>query len=174
LVSHYPDSVLKLIGISKRQKTAALDWSRTAATFFGFILTQAVIIKLMTTSHLIEGNFSSNIPKDFEADTNGKIVIDKLLVKKLTELLITSIYSVHVSRRSEIFLTSLDIHLANYSISNKNDLARREFTEKSSLLLESYQEDVPKSLGKAESCLGETIDLINLIVSASEAEVNNG
>jgi hypothetical protein len=128
----------------------------------------------MTTSHLIEKNFASNVPKDFEADTDGKIVIDKLLVNKLTELLITSIYSVHVSRRSEIFLTSLDIHLANYSISNKNDIARREFTEKSSLLLESYQEDVPKSLGKAESCLGEAIDLINLIVSASEAEVNNG
>jgi hypothetical protein len=40
-------------------------------------------------------------------------------------------------------------------------------------LLESYQEDVPKSLVKAESCLGEAIDLINLIVSASEAGVNN-
>jgi hypothetical protein len=38
----------------------------------------------------------------------------------------------------------------------------------------SYQKDVPKSLGKAESCLGEAIDLINLIVSASEAEANNG
>jgi len=128
----------------------------------------------MTTSHLIGGNFASDVPKDFDADTDGKIVIDKLLVNKLTELLINSIYNVHVSRRSEIFLTSLDIHLANYSISNKNDIARREFTEKSSLLLESYQEDVPKSLGKAESCLEEAIDLINLIVSASVAEVNNG
>jgi hypothetical protein len=28
-------------------------------------------------------------------------------------------------------------------------------------------------LGKAESCLGEAIDLINLIVSANEAEINN-
>ena len=128
----------------------------------------------MTTSNLIVENFASDVPKNFEADADDKIVIDKLLVNKLTELLITSIYSVHVSRRSEIFLTSLDIHLANYSISNKNDIARREFTEKSALLLESYQEDVPKSLGKAESCLGEAIDLINLIVSASEAEVNNG
>jgi len=128
----------------------------------------------MTTSHLIGGNEASDVPKDLEADADDKIVIDKLLVNKLTELLITSIYSVHVSRRSEIFLTSLDIHLANYSISNKNDIARREFTEKSALLLESYQEDVPKSLGKAESCLGEAIDLINLIVSASEAETNNG
>jgi hypothetical protein len=128
----------------------------------------------MTTSHLIGGNEASDVPKDLEADADDKIVIDKLLVNKLTELLITSIYSVHVSRRSEIFLTSLDIHLANYSISNKNDIARREFTEKSALLLESYQEDVPKSLGKAESCLGEAIDLINLIVSASEAEANNG
>jgi hypothetical protein len=107
------------------------------------------------------------------AEANGKIVIDKMLVNKLTELLITSIYNVHTSRRSEIFLTSLDMHLAEYSISNKNDTACREFTEKSSLLLESYQEDVPKSLGKAESCLGEAIDLINLIVSASEAGVNN-
>ncbi len=107
------------------------------------------------------------------AEANDKIVIDKLLVNKLTELLITSIYSVHISRRSEIFLTSLDMHLAQYSISNKNDIARREFTEKSSLLLESYQEDVPKSLGKAESCLGEALDLINLVVSASEAGVNN-
>jgi hypothetical protein len=146
----------------------------TLQRFFGFILTQAVIIKLMTTSHPIEGNFASDFSKDSEVDADDKIVIDKLLVNKLTELLITSIYSVHVSRRSEIFLTSLDMHLAQYSISNKNDIACREFTEKSSLLLESYQEDVPKSLGKAESCLGEAIDLINLIVSASEAESNNG
>jgi hypothetical protein len=107
------------------------------------------------------------------AEANDTIVIDKLLVNKLTELLITSIYSVHTSRRSEIFLTSLDMHLAEYSISNKDDPARREFTEKSELLLESYQEDVPKSLGKAESCLGEALDLINFIVSASEAGVNN-
>jgi hypothetical protein len=107
------------------------------------------------------------------AEASDKIVIDKMLVNKLTELLITSIYSVHTSRRSEIFLTSLDMHLAEYSISNKDDPARREFTEKSELLLESYQEDVPKSLGKAESCLGEALDLINLIVSASEAGVNN-
>ncbi len=127
----------------------------------------------MATSHFIGENFASDVPKDFSADADGKIVIDKLLVNKLTELLINSIYSVHVSRRSEIFLTSLDMHLADYSISNKNDILCREFTEKSSLLLESYQNDVPKSLAKAESCLGEAIDLINLIVSASEAEVNN-
>jgi hypothetical protein len=127
----------------------------------------------MSTSNLIGGNFASDVPKDFDGDTDDKIVIDKLLVNKLSELLITSIYSVHTSRRSEIFLTSLDMHLADFSISNKNDTACREFTEKSSLLLESYQEDVPKSLGKAESCLGEAIDLINLIVSANEAEVNN-
>ena len=107
-------------------------------------------------------------------EASDKIVIDKLLVNKLTELLITSIYNVLTSRRSEIFLTSLDMHLAQDSISNKNDNARREFTEKSTLLLESYQEDVPKSLGKAESCLGEALDLINLIVSASVAEGDNG
>jgi hypothetical protein len=128
----------------------------------------------MATSHFIGENFASDVPKNFSADADGKIVIDKLLVNKLTELLINSIYSVHVSRRSEIFLTSLDMYLADYSISHKNDIVCREFTEKSSLLLESYQKDVPKSLGKAESCLGEAIDLINLIVSASEAEVNNG
>jgi hypothetical protein len=128
----------------------------------------------MTTSHLIGGNEASDFPKDSEAEADNKIVIDKLLVNKLTELLINSIYSVHVSRRSEIFLTSLDMHLAQDSISNKNDAARRDFTEKSSLLLESYREDVPKLLGKAEDCLGEAIDLINLIVSASVAEVNNG
>jgi hypothetical protein len=108
------------------------------------------------------------------AEADGKIVIDKMLVNKLTELLIISIYSVHTSRRSEIFLTSLDMHLAQYSISNKNGTPHQEFTEKSELLLESYQKDVPKSLGKAESCLGEAFDLINLIVSASEAGVNNG
>jgi hypothetical protein len=34
------------------------------------------------------------------AEADGKIVIDKMLVNKLTELLITSIYSVHISRRS--------------------------------------------------------------------------
>ena len=128
----------------------------------------------MTTSHPIERNFTSDFPEDSKTEADEKIVIDRLLVNKLTELLINSIYSVHVSRRSEIFLTSLDMHLAQDSISNKNDAARRDFTEKSSLLLESYREDVPKLLGKAESCLGEAIDLINLIVSASKAEVNNG
>ena len=128
----------------------------------------------MTTSHLIGGNFASDFPKDSEAEANGKIVIYKLLVNKLTELLITSIYSVHVSRHSEIFLTSLDMHLAENSISNKNNKASHEFTEKSSLLLESYQKAVPKLLGKAESSLEEAIDLINLIVSASEAEGDNG
>jgi hypothetical protein len=93
----------------------------------------------MSTSHFIGGNFASDVPKDSEADTDGKIVIDKLLVNKLTELLINSIYSVNVSRRAEIFLTSLDMHLAQDSVSNKNDAARRDFTEKSSLLLESYR-----------------------------------
>ncbi len=117
----------------------------------------------MTTSHLIGGNQVSNVPKDFEADTDNKIVIDKLLVNKLTELLIHSIYSVNVSRRSEFFLTSLDMHLAQDSISHKNDAARRDFTEKSSLLLESYQKVAPKLLGKAESCLGEAIDLMALV-----------
>jgi hypothetical protein len=159
--------------VLKCQKTAVIFYHESTAVF-GFILTQAVIIKLMTTSHPIEGNFTSDFPEDSKTEADEKIVIDKLLVNKLTELLINSIYSVHVSRRSEIFLTSLDMHLAQDSISNKNDAARRDFTEKSSLLLESYREDVPKLLGKAESCLGEAIDLINLIVSASEAEVNNG
>ena len=135
---------------------------------------QAVTIKLMTTSHFIEENFTSDFPEDSKTEADKKIVIDKLLVNKLTELLINSIYGVQVSRRSEIFLTSLDRHLAQDSISNKNDAARRDFTEKCSLLLESYQKVAPKLLGKAENCLGEAIDLINLIVSASEAEVNNG
>ena len=120
------------------------------------------------------GNFTSNVPKDFEANADDTIVIDKLLVNKLTELLINSIYGVQVSRRSEIFLTSLDMHLAQDSVSNKNDAARRDFTEKCSLLLESYQKVAPKLLGKAESYLEEAIDLINLIVSASEAEAHNG
>jgi hypothetical protein len=135
---------------------------------------QAMTIKLMTTSHFIEENFTSDFPEDSKTEADKKIVIDKLLVNKLTELLINSIYSVHVSRRSEIFLTSLDMHLAENSISNKNNKASHEFTEKSSLLLESYQKAVPKLLGKAESCLEEAIDLINLIVSASEAEGENG
>jgi hypothetical protein len=138
------------------------------------MFTQVVIIKLMTTSHPIEGNFASDFSKDSDAQADGKIVIDKLLVNKLTKLLINSIYSVHVSRRSEIFLTSLDMHLAENSISNKNNKASHEFTEKSSLLLESYQKAVPKLLGKAESCLEEAIDLINLVVSASEAGGENG
>jgi hypothetical protein len=134
---------------------------------------QAVTIKLMTTSHFIEENFTSDFPENSKTEADKKIVIDKLLVNKLTELLINSIYSVHISRRSEIFLTSLDIHLAENSISNKNNKASHEFTEKSSLLLESYQKAVPKLLGKAESSLEEAIDLINLIVSASEAEGDN-
>ena len=128
----------------------------------------------MTTSDLIGKNFASDFPKDSEAEADNNIVIDKLLVNKLTELLINSIYSVHISRRSEIFLTSLDMHLAENLISNKNNKASHEFTEKSSLLLASYQKAVPKLLGKAESSLEEAIDLINLIVSASEAEGDNG
>ena len=128
----------------------------------------------MTTSHFIGENFASDFPKDSKTEADQKIVIDKLLVNKLTELLINSIYSVHISRRSEIFLTSLDMHLAENSISNKNNKASHEFTEKSSLLLESYQKAVPKLLGKAESSLEEAIDLINLIVSASESEGDNG
>ena len=128
----------------------------------------------MTTSQPIQGNFTSDFSKDSEADADDKIVIDKLLVNKLTELLINSIYSVHVSRSYEIFRTSLDMHLAENSISNKNNKASHEFTEKSSRLLESYQKAVPKLLGKAESCLEEAIDLINLIVSASEAGGENG
>ena len=127
----------------------------------------------MTTSQFIEENFTSDFPEDSKTEADKKIVIDKLLVNKLTELLINSIYSVHISRRSEIFLTSLDVHLAENSISNKNNKASHEFTEKSSLLLESYQKAVPKLLGKAESSLEEAIDLINLIVSASEAEGDN-
>jgi hypothetical protein len=128
----------------------------------------------MITSHPIEGNFTSNFTEDLEQEADDKIVIDKLLVNKLTELLINSIYSVHVSRRSEIFLTSLDMHLAENSISNKNNKASHEFTEKSSLLLESYQKAVPKLLGKAENSLEEAIDLINLVVSASETGGDNG
>jgi hypothetical protein len=83
----------------------------------------------MITSHPIEGNFTSNFSEDSEREAEEKIVIDKLLVNKLTELLINSIYSVHVSRRSEIFLTSLDMHLAENSASNKNNKASYEFTE---------------------------------------------
>ena len=128
----------------------------------------------MITSHPIGGNFAADFPKNSEAEADDKIVIDKLLVNKLTELLINSIYSVHVSRRSEIFLTSLDMHLSENSVSNKNNKASHEFTEKSSLLLQSYQKAVPKLLGKAESCLEEAIDLINLVVSASEAGGDNG
>jgi hypothetical protein len=40
------------------------------------------------------GNFASDFPKDSKAEADNKIVIDKLLVNKLTELLINSIYSV--------------------------------------------------------------------------------
>jgi hypothetical protein len=107
------------------------------------------------------------------AEADGKIVIDKMLVNKLTELLITSIYSVHSSRRSEIFLTSLDMHLSEDLISNKKEIVRCDFAEKSLLLLQSYQKDVPKMLGNAERCLGDAIDLINLVVSASEVEGDN-
>jgi len=59
-----------------------------SATVFCFTLTQAVIIKLMTTSHPIGGNFVSDFSKDSEAEADDKIVIDKLLINKLTELLI--------------------------------------------------------------------------------------
>ena len=128
----------------------------------------------MTTSHFIGGNFVSDFTEDLEQEADDKIVIDKLLINKLTELLITSIYSVHTSRRSEIFLTSLDMHLSEDLISNKKEIVRCDFAEKSLLLLQSYQKDVPKLLGNAERCLGDAIDLINLVVSASEAESGNG
>jgi hypothetical protein len=98
--------------LANAKKPLSLIEAQVCSGFFGFILTQAVIIKLMTTSHPIGGNFVSDFSKDSEAEADDKIVIDKLLVNKLTELLISSIYSVHVSRRSEIFLTSLDMHLA--------------------------------------------------------------
>jgi len=127
----------------------------------------------MTTSHFIEENFTSDFLEDSKTEADKKIVIDKLLVNKLTELLINSIYSVHVSRRSEIFLTSLDMHLSEDLISNKKEIVRCDFAEKSLLLLQSYQKDVPKMLGNAERCLGDAIDLINLVVSASEAEGDN-
>ncbi len=128
----------------------------------------------MTISHPIGGNFVSDFSKNSEAEADDKIVIDKLLVNKLTELLITSIYSVHTSRRSEIFLTSLDMHLSEDLISNKKEIVRFDFAEKSLLLLQSYQKDVPKLLRNAEMCLGDAINLINLVVSASEAEGENG
>jgi hypothetical protein len=54
------------------------------------------------------------------------------------------------------------------------DRYSRDFTEKSSLLLESYQEAVSKLLAKAESSFEEAIDMINLVVSANEAGGNNG
>ena len=108
-----PLLAMLLTGLSPRQ----------LQRFFGFILIQAVIIKLMTTSHPVEGTFASDFSKDSEAEAEDKIVIDKLFVNKLTELLINSIYSVHISRRSEIFLTSLDMHLAKNSVSHKNNKA---------------------------------------------------
>jgi len=37
----------------------------------------------MATSHFIGENFASDVPKDFSADADDKIVIDKLLVNKL-------------------------------------------------------------------------------------------
>jgi hypothetical protein len=67
----------------QRQKTAVCDLKPTYPAVF-WIHTQAVIIKRMATSHFIGENFASDIPKDFEADTEDKIVIDKLLVNKLT------------------------------------------------------------------------------------------
>jgi len=107
------------------------------------------------------------------AEADSKIVIDKILVNKLTELLITSIYSVHSIRRSEIFLTSLDRYLSEDLISNKKEIVRCDFAEKSLLLLQSYQKDVSKMLGNAERSLGDAIDLINLVVSANEVEGDN-
>jgi len=56
----------------------------------------------------------------------------------------------------------------------QSDTAQREFTRKIKHYCRvSYQEDVPKSLGKAESCLGEALDLINVIYLLIEAGVNN-
>jgi hypothetical protein len=39
----------------------------------------------MITSHPIEGNFTSNFSEDSEREAEEKIVIDKLLVNKLTD-----------------------------------------------------------------------------------------
>ena len=66
------------------------------------------------------------------------------------------------------------IPLSEDLISNKKEIVRCDFAEKSLLLLQSYQKDVPKWLRNAEMCLGAAIDLINLVVSASEAEGDNG
>jgi hypothetical protein len=126
----------------------------------------------MNTSHPIGGNFASHFPKDSEAEADDKIVIDKLLVNKLTELLVNCIYSVQISRRSEIFLTSLGMHLGENLIRNKP--RSREFIEQSSLLLESYQEAVPEQLAKAESWLGEASDIIELVVAANKLGGDNG
>jgi hypothetical protein len=106
------------------------------------------------------------------AEADEKIVIDKSSVNKLTELLVNCLYSVHISRRSEIFLTSLDMHLAEHLINKKPD--SREFTEKSSLLLESYQDAVPELLAKAEGSLEEAMSMIDVFVSASKVGGNNG
>jgi hypothetical protein len=108
------------------------------------------------------------------AEASGKVVIDKFVVKKLNDLLINSIYSVHISRLSEIFLTSLHTLLAENSIANRDNRVNHEFSEKLSLLLESYQDTVPKLLKTTENCLGEAIDIINPVVSASKKAGNNG
>ncbi len=126
----------------------------------------------MTTSHPMGGNFASHFPKDSSGEADDKIVIDKLLVNKLTELLVNCIYSVQISRRSEIFLTSLGMHLGENLIRNKP--RSREFIEQSSLLLASYQEAVPEQLSKTESWLGEASDIIELVVAANKLGGDNG
>lgn len=66
-----------------------------------------------------------------------------------------------------------DMHLSEDLVSNKKEIVRCDFAEKSLLLLQFYQKDVPKMLGNAERSLGDAIDLINLVVSASESEGDN-
>jgi len=114
------------------------------------------------------GNFCIGCPKISRADTDGKIVIDKTLIINWPELLITSIYSVHQSPFRNFF-DKFDMHSLKYSTANR--MMSKFYLKKSSLLLEVSRMFL--NLGKAE-LFGRSNWFWLIIVSASEAEANNG
>ena len=84
-------------------------------------------------------------------ESNDKIVIDSLTVKKLALLVEQCVYNLQSSRDCDILLTSLDNYLGESS--------NPEEARKSSLLLNMYRDVVPEWLEEAEEWLTEGVHL---------------
>jgi hypothetical protein len=95
----------------------------------------------------------------------NKIEIDTLTLKKLTLLVGQALYNIQSSRDSDVFLTSLDNYLGESS--------NPEEARKSSLLLNTYLDVVPRSLEEAENWLTETNEQLSFILAASNLGAAN-